>query len=61
MLGEQLNPILLEIEDAILEFDVEIGAKPNYSIEGFGAATKIFMSVLMDKLWELQDVDKISQ
>ena len=61
MLGEQLNPILLEIEDAILEFDIEIGTKPNYSLDGFRAATKIFMSALMDKLWELQDAEKIPQ
>lgn len=51
MLGEQLNPILLEIEDAILEFEVEFGYKPEYTLEGFRAATKIFMSTIMDKLW----------
>jgi Tfp pilus assembly ATPase PilU len=61
MLGEQLNPILLEIEDIILEFEAELGEKPNYSLEGFRAATKIFMSTIMDKLWELQEADKISQ
>ena len=61
MLGEQLNPILLEIEDIILEFEAELSNKPNYSLEGFRAATKIFMSTIMDKLWELQEADKISQ
>lgn len=61
MLGEQLNPILLEIEDIILEFESELEEKPNYSLEGFRAATKIFMSTIMDKLWELQEADKISQ
>ena len=61
MLGEKLSSILEELEDTLLEFEVEFGYKPEYTLEGFRAATKIFMSTIMDKLWELQEADKISQ
>ena len=61
MLGEKLSSILEELEDTLLEFEVEFGYKPEYTLGGFRAATKIFMSTIMDKLWELQEADKISQ
>lgn len=61
MIGEKLSPILMELEDTIVEFELEFGYKPEYSIEGFRAATKIFISVILDKMWELQDNDVISQ
>jgi hypothetical protein len=58
--GEKISPILTEIEDAIWEHDfAEIG-KPNYPIEAFRASIKIFMSVLMDKMWELQNNENLS-
>ena len=60
MIGEKLSPILEEIEDTILEFEVEFGYKPEYTIEGFRAATKIFMSVVLDKMWELQNWDNLT-
>ena len=61
MIGKQLSPILEEIEDTLLEFEVEIGSKPEYTIEGFRAAIKIFMSVILDKMWQLQENDVLSQ
>ena len=61
MLGEQLNPLLEEIEDIILDFEYESGEKPDYSLSAFRAATKIFMSALMDKMWDLQVQENISQ
>lgn len=59
-IGEKISPVLIEIEDTLWEFEANKGIKPNYTMEGFRAATKIFMSVIMDKVWELQDYDKIS-
>ena len=59
MIGKNISPILVEIEDALLGFEVEIGTKPEYTDGGFRAAIKIFMSVLMDKMWELQLNEKI--
>jgi hypothetical protein len=60
MLGEKLSPILEEIEYTLWEFEANGGLKPNYTTEGFRAGIKIFMSVLMDKIWELQQDESIS-
>ena len=59
MIGKELSPILVEIENAILEFDVNTKLKPEYTIEGFRAALYIFSSVMMDKMWELQTNENI--
>lgn len=59
MIGKELSTILEEIENAIWEFDANSATKPEYTMEGFRAATKIFMSALMDKIWELQEADNI--
>jgi hypothetical protein len=54
MIGKILSPTLLEIETALIEFELSSKSKPEYSNEGFRAAIKIFMSVLMDKMFDLQ-------
>lgn len=60
MIGKQLSPILAEIETALWEFEANSGQKTEYTIEGFRAATKIFMSALMDKMWELQENENLA-
>ena len=60
MIGEKISPILEEIELALWEFEASIGDKPNYSEGGFRAAIKIFMSAMMDKIWELQSDENMS-
>lgn len=59
MIGKDISKVLVEIEDALFEFETQTMCKPDYTIDGFRAATKIFMSVLMDKIWELQSDEKI--
>lgn len=59
MIGEKLSPILVELEDALIEFEAYRGIKPEFTQDGFRAATKIFMSVMMDKIWEVQEFDKM--
>ncbi len=59
ILGEVLSPILSEIELTLLEYEASGGLKPNFTNEGFRAGIKIFMSVLMDKIWELQENEKM--
>lgn len=59
MIGQKLSKILVEIEDTLWEFEANDGLKPEYTIDGFRAGIKIFMSVLMDKIWELQQDDNI--
>jgi hypothetical protein len=54
MVGEALSPILAEIEETLWEFEADMPHKPCYTKEGFRAGIKIFMSVMMDKIWELQ-------
>lgn len=53
-IGEKLSPILVEIENTLWEFEAHVGKKPEFTFEGFRAASKIFMSAMMDKIWELQ-------
>jgi hypothetical protein len=60
MIGKKLSPILVEIEDTLWEFEANRGIKPEYTNEAFRSGIKIFMSVLMDKIWELQENEKIT-
>ena len=59
MIGQKISPILVEIEETLWEFEANIAQKPGYTLEGFRASVKVFMSVLMDKIWELQSDEKI--
>jgi hypothetical protein len=59
MIGKKISPILNEIEDTLWEFEATQGLKTEYTIEGFRGGCKIFMSVLMDKIWELQEKEGI--
>lgn len=60
MIGKEISSILVEVEKTLWKFETERGLKPDYTIDGFRAATKIFMSVLMDKMWELQQDENIN-
>lgn len=59
-IGQKISPILEEIEAVLWEFETYNGSKPEYTEAGFRAATKIFMSVIMDKMWELQQSENIT-
>lgn len=61
MIGKKLSPVLEEMEATLWEFEAFNGAKPNYTLEGFRASVKIFMSALLDKFFEKQQADKISE
>lgn len=61
MIGQQISPILEEIELALLEFEINLpGRKPQYTDAGFLAATIIFSSVCQDKMWELMEREKMT-
>ena len=60
MIGQKLSPILEEIEMTLLEFEANRGIKPEYTIEGFRAGIKIFMSVMVDKIFELQENENMT-
>lgn len=51
-LGQKINPILIEIENTLWESN---GMKPEFPDESLRAATKIFMEVILDKTFDLQN------
>lgn len=61
MIGKKLSPVLEEMEAILWEYEAFNGAKPNYTLEGFRASTKIFMSALLDKFFEKQQAEGVSQ
>jgi len=61
MLGKKISPILIEIENTLLEFEANKNEKPCFTKHGFRAAIKIFMAVLMDKMYELQTDENMLQ
>ncbi len=61
MIGKKISPILEEIEGTLWEFEANAGVPPEYTTEGFRAGIKIFISVLMDKIWELQQDESIDK
>ena len=60
MIGKHISPILEEIEATLWEFESATGSRPDYPVEALRAAVKIFMSILMDKMWELQEWESMS-
>jgi len=59
MIGEKLSPILVNIEESLLEFEANAALKPGYTDDGFRAAIKIFMSTLLDKMYNLQEEENM--
>lgn len=59
MIGKELSEMLIRMEDLLWFHESHKATRPQYTKSGFRAATKIFMSVLMDKMWELQEREGI--
>jgi len=59
MIGKKISPILSEIELALIEFEINVAKPPEYTDEGFRASVKIFLSVMLDKMWKLQEEEGI--
>lgn len=55
-IGEKLSPILEEVEATLLEHEEQELGQPLYTEAGFRASVKIFMSVVMDSLWNMQEL-----
>lgn len=60
MIGKELSPVLEEIEDTLLEFAADYPHKTSYTFEGFRAAAYIFMSAMMDKMYDYQDTKNMT-
>jgi hypothetical protein len=62
IIGQKLSPVLTEIEDALWDFEYNCSnQQPKYTTEGFRASIKIFMSALLDKMWDYQEEKNVSQ
>jgi len=61
MIGKQISPMLSEIEDTLWEFEANVGEYPEYPDDGFRAGIKIFMSVMMDRMYQLQSSEKLDE
>jgi hypothetical protein len=59
MIGKKISPVLSEIESALIEFEINVARPPEYTDEGFRASVKIFLSVMLDKMWKLQEDEGI--
>jgi hypothetical protein len=59
MIGEKLSSVLSEIESALIEFEINVARPPQYTNEGFRAAVRIFLSAMLDKMWKLQEDERI--
>ncbi len=61
-IGQKISPILQEIEETLWEFEANRpGIKPEFTILGFRGAIKIFTSVLLEKIWQKQETNLITQ
>lgn len=59
-IGQKISPILVEIENALWEYEAWNGSQPKYTDEGFRASIKIFMSALMDRMYNLQTSEELA-
>lgn len=60
-LGLVLSPILEEIEIALFEHQLKAEDILVFDKVGFRAATKIFMDVMLSKMWQLQVKEDMEQ
>ena len=59
--AKEITPVLCEIENKLWEIDSQNTVQPyDYSEKALIAASKIYMSICMDKLWNNQEKYEIS-
>lgn len=58
MIGKRLEPILLELEQLLWEFELR-KIKPEFPPSSIRAATKIFSSVLTEAIFNLQEKENM--
>ena len=61
MIGKKLSPHIIEIGAIIQDFNTAIGGKPDYTHAAFISSVEIFMSALMDKMWESQEMEGMAE
>ena len=53
------SEVLIDLEDVLLRHEATINTKPNYHPIAFRAACRIFMSAVMDSMFDLQEYDSM--
>lgn len=53
------SEVLMDLEDIILIHNATLSTKPNYQPMALRASAMIFSSTMMDKMWEVQEFDKM--
>jgi hypothetical protein len=59
-IGKKLSPILEEIEMMLWEYEANNATPPEFPNEALRSSLKILMSVLLDKIWNLQENEKMN-
>lgn len=57
--GESIQDVLFEIENLIIERDAANPTPPIYPDAALRSSLKILMSVIMDRMWKLQEAESI--
>ena len=60
MIGKRISPILKEIEETLWDYQANVGTYPCFTEDGFKGAVKIFVDVMMDRMWRLQCNENMS-
>lgn len=61
-IGTKFSPILVEIEEALWDFEyAHPGKQFNFSVFGFRAAIKIFMATFLGEIWKKQAKELMPQ
>lgn len=58
-IGEKIEPVLIEIESLMIEYDFYARKPYSFSDDAFRAISKIFINGLLDKMWSLQESENI--
>jgi len=58
--GQKISPILEYLENYLWEYEATVGEKPEYTEGGFRGAVKVFMSAIMDKMFDIQTKEKMT-
>lgn len=59
-IGEAIKPLLMIIENAIWNFEVEKEQLPRFDDDSFRATIKIFATALIERIWILQEGEHMS-
>lgn len=57
--GELVEPCLVDLEDVFIDYEANHLVKPRHSLNTFRAVSRLFASVMIDKIDDLQEKEGI--